>query len=221
MAIETTLSHEQARQFYDQFGAKQDQQGWYEDPATRALTVAAHFEAATNVIEFGCGTGRFAAALLAERLPAHCRYLGLDASTTMCSLARQRLEPWSPRIAILHTDGKPELPCAAGSVDRVLTTYVLDLLSVADITALLTEAQRVLMPGGLLCAVGLTPGERGVARWVTALWRRIHRANPMRVGGCRPLCLAELLPRPSWSIVHREVVVTWGLASEVLVAKPA
>ena len=220
MAIEQTLSHEQARQFYDQFGAKQDQQGWYEDPATRALTAAARFETATQVVEFGCGTGRFAAALLGERLPPQAHYLGLDASTTMCSLARQRLEPWSARVAVQHTDGRPQLPCASASVDRVLTTYVLDLLSVADIAAFLTDAHRVLMPGGLLCAVGLTPGERGVSRWVTALWRRIHRANPMRVGGCRPLCLAELLPEQSWSLVHREVVVTWGLASEVLVARP-
>ena len=213
------MSHEQARQFYDEFGARQDKQGWYEDPATEALTAAARFQTASSLLEFGCGTGRLAAALLGERLPQHCRYLGLDASTTMCGLARQRLEPWSQRVEVRQTDGTPQLPCPPASVDRVLTTYVLDLLSVADIDAFLAEAHRVLTPEGLLCTVGLTPGERGIARWVTALWRRIHRANPARVGGCRPLCLAELLPEQGWRVVHRELVVTWGLASEVLVAK--
>jgi ubiquinone/menaquinone biosynthesis C-methylase UbiE len=219
MTVEQTLSHEQARRFYDEFGARQDKQGWYEDPATEVLTSAARFETATSVLEFGCGTGRLAAALLSERLPQQCSYLGLDASTTMCGLARQRLDTWSQRAEIRQTDGTPQLPCATGSVDRVLTTYVLDLLSVADIGAFLTEAHRVLAPGGLLCTVGLTPGERGAARWVTAVWRRVHRGNPARVGGCRPLRLAELLPEEQWSFAHHQMVVTWGLASEVLVAK--
>jgi ubiquinone/menaquinone biosynthesis C-methylase UbiE len=219
MTVEQTLSHEQARQFYDEFGARQDKQGWYEDPATEVLTAAARLETASSVVEFGCGTGRLAAALLSARLPPPCSYLGLDASTTMCGLARQRLKTWAQRAEVRQTDGTPQLPVATGSVDRVLTTYVLDLLSVADIGAFLSEAHRVLAPKGLLCTVGLTPGERGAARWVTALWRRVHRGNPARVGGCRPLRLAELLPEQHWNIVHRQLVVTWGLASEVLVAE--
>lgn len=218
MAVEQTLSHEQARRFYDEFGAKQDQQGWYEDPATAVLAIHAHFEACSSVLEFGCGTGRLAANLLTDRLPQQCSYLGLDVSTTMCNLARQRLSSWASRAEVRQTDGTMTLPVASGSVDRVLTTYVLDLLSQGDIDAFLSEAQRVLRPGGLLCAVGLTPGERGVSRWVTALWRRIHRSNPVRVGGCRPLQLADSLAADRWRVAHREVVVAWGLASEVVVA---
>ena len=218
-AVERTLSHAQARQFYDEFGAKQDKQGWYEDPATDALTAVARFETAGNLLEFGCGTGRLAAALLTARLPQDCRYLGLDASTTMCALAQQRLSGWSQRAEVRQTDGSMQLPLGPKSVDRVLTTYVLDLLSLQDIAAFLADAHRVLSPGGLLCSVGLTPGERGIARWVTALWQRVHRSNPVRVGGCRPLRLAELLVRDQWRVVHREVVVAWGLASEVLVAE--
>ena len=219
MTVEPTLSHAQARQFYDEFGAKQDKQGWYEDPATDALTAVGRFETAASLLEFGCGTGRLAAALLTARLPQECHYLGLDASTTMCGLARQRLQGWSQRVEVQQTDGSMQLPLAAASVDRILTTYVLDLLSAQDIAAFLSEAHRVLNSTGLLCTVGLTPGERGVSRWVTALWRRIHRSNPARVGGCRPLRLAEMLPQDQWRIVHREVVVAWGLASEVLVAQ--
>lgn len=217
---EPILSHEQARRFYDDFGAKQDQQGWYEDPATDALSAKARFETAGSVLEFGCGTGRLAVSLLAERLPAQCSYLGLDASTTMCTLARQRLGAWQPRAEVLQTDGSMQLPVADASVDRLLTTYVLDLLSQADIQMFLAEAHRVLTPGGLLCAVGLTPGERGMSRWVSALWRRIHRGNPARVGGCRPLQLVPSLPTDRWQVLHRQVVVSWGLASEVVIATP-
>jgi ubiquinone/menaquinone biosynthesis C-methylase UbiE len=220
MAVEQTLSREQARRFYDEFGVRQDRQGWYEDPANAALIAKARFEEAGSVLELGCGTGRLAATLLAERLPKHCNYLGLDASDTMCGLARARLQGWSPRAEVRHTDGSMHLPCAPRSVDRVLTTYVLDLLSLADIQAFLSEAQRVLGPGGLLCAVGLTPGERGIARSVTRFWRYVHRKRPMRVGGCRPLQLVQCLPAEHWRVLHREVVVAWGLASEAVIATP-
>jgi ubiquinone/menaquinone biosynthesis C-methylase UbiE len=220
MAVEQTLSHEQARRFYDEFGARQDRQGWYEDPANAALIAKARFEEATSVLEFGCGTGRLAATLLAERLPKHCKYLGLDASDTMCGLARTRLQAWTPCAEVRQTDGSMRLECAPRSVDRVLTTYVLDLLSLADIETFLAEAHRVLEPGGLLCAVGLTPGERGIARSVTSFWRYLHRKNPRLVGGCRPLQLVQCLPTEHWRVLHREVVVARGLASEAVIASP-
>jgi len=218
--IEQTLSREQARRFYDEFGAKQDQQGWYEDSATAALSAVARFDTASSLLEFGCGTGKLAQQLLSEHLPQHCRYLGLDVSTTMCALAQGRLAQFQPRAEVQQTDGSMRLPVPTASVDRVLTTYVLDLLSLADIEVFLAEAHRVLSQDGLLCAVGLTPGERGVARWVTALWRRIHRSNPARVGGCRPLRLIDSLAGARWQVLHRKVVVAWGLASEVVLARP-
>jgi ubiquinone/menaquinone biosynthesis C-methylase UbiE len=220
MAIEQTLSHEQARRFYDEFGARQDRQGWYEDPANAALIAKARFEEAASVLEFGCGTGRLAAALLDQRLREHCKYLGLDASGTMYGLARARLQAWAPRAEVRQTDGSMSLPCAPQSIDRVLTTYVLDLLSLADIGMFLNEAHRVLEPQGLLCAVGLTPGERGIARSMTRFWRYVHAKNPVRVGGCRPLQLTQCLSTQRWCVVHREVVVAWGLASEAIIARP-
>ena len=215
-----TLTREEARRFYDRFGAKQDDQGWYEDVAIAALEKKARFDAAASVVELGCGTGRLAAELLDQRLGAHCRYLALDQSATMCSIAASRLEKFGARVEVRQSDGAPVLPLSDSAADRVLTTYVLDLLSAADIATFLADAHRLLSREGLLCAVGLTPGERGVSRAVTALWSRIHRKNPEKVGGCRPLRLAEHLPAAHWKIEHREVVVAWGIASEIVIATP-
>jgi hypothetical protein len=53
------LSHEEARAFYDWFGARQDSQRFYEDPALCDLLGHADFGEARSVFEFGCGTGRF------------------------------------------------------------------------------------------------------------------------------------------------------------------
>ena len=38
----------------------------------------------------------------------------------------------------------------------VVSTYVLDILSDADIASMLRESHRLLRPGGVLCLTGLT-----------------------------------------------------------------
>ncbi|MGE5248130.1 MAG: class I SAM-dependent methyltransferase, partial [Verrucomicrobiota bacterium] len=81
-----TLSHEEARAFYDRFGAKQDWQRFYEDRAIADLIAHASFGKAGAVLEFGSGTGRLAETLLARHLPPTARYLALDVSGTMVSL---------------------------------------------------------------------------------------------------------------------------------------
>jgi len=214
-----TLSHDAARRFYDRFGAKQDQQGFYEDRATRVLRQHADWPQAQAVFEFGCGTGRFAAELLAEALPPTATYTGCDLSTTMVDLAHQRLASFAARAQVRLSDGAPRIDAADATYDRVVSNYVLDLLSSADIGAVIAEAHRVLRPGGLLCLVGLTPGTTVLSRVVTSVWMGIHRMRPSLVGGCRPLELRDYLDRARWDIVHRSVVVAFGIASEVVVVR--
>ena len=211
------LSHDEARAFYDRFGAKQDLQRFYEDPAIDVLLAHADFEHAAAVIELGCGTGRFAETLLRTRLPPRATYLGIDISTTMVELARARLRPWQERAEVRLGDGELRVPAGDASMDRFVSTYVLDLLGEADIREALCEARRVLAPGGRVCLASLTFGRTAWSRTVCSLWSKIHERHPRWVGGCRPL---ELLPRldASWRVLHREVVCTFGVCTEVVVA---
>jgi cyclopropane fatty-acyl-phospholipid synthase-like methyltransferase len=62
------LTRKQTKAFYDRFGSKQEKQAFYEDPAIRVLIEQAHFDKAETIVEFGCGTGRFAKCLLADHL---------------------------------------------------------------------------------------------------------------------------------------------------------
>ncbi|MFQ5668869.1 MAG: class I SAM-dependent methyltransferase, partial [Candidatus Binatia bacterium] len=173
-----TLSREQARSFYDRFGAKQDQQGFYENAAIRDLLAHAGFEAAQAVCEVGCGTGRFAETLLEAHLPETARYAGWDVSTTMVDLTRQRLARFAGRAEVFHTDGSPRLPAADATFDRVVSNYVLDLLSLADIRLLLAEAHRLLTQDGRLCLISLTHGITLLSRLVIGVWMRVHRLRP-------------------------------------------
>lgn len=213
------ISADQARRFYDRFGARQDAAARFEDRARAALLDAAALDRAERVFELGFGTGRFAAQVLA-RLPPEARYVGQDLSATMHACARERLEPWAERVTLRHSDGSLELPDPDHSFDRFISTYVLDLMPEADISLALAEAHRVLAPDGLLCLVALTRGERPLSRAISGLWAKIAALAPVSVGGCRPLELARFVGPPAWSIEHHEIVTALAVPSEILVARP-
>jgi predicted TPR repeat methyltransferase len=84
------LLYEQAEWLYDRVGAKQDTQRFYERPALADLVGNLELARAERLIEFGCGTGRFAEELLDQCLPTNAGYVGLDLSSTMTELARNR-----------------------------------------------------------------------------------------------------------------------------------
>ncbi len=213
------ITHEQARRFYDRIGRGLDARPVSERRALDALAAQGDFARAEAVVEFGCGTGRFGARLLRERLPGDATYLGLDVSPHMVALASAAVAPWTGRASIQLTDGSVRLPVADGSVDRVVSSYVLDLLSPADAAAFAAEARRVLRPGGVLVLASLAPGRTPPARLVTRLWQAVWRLNPALLGGCRPLRLGPLLDAGDWIVLASFPVTDWFLSSDVLVAR--
>ena len=213
------ITHQQARRFYDRIGRGQDARPLSERRALDALAAQGDLAQPGAVVELGCGTGRFAARLLRDELPASATYLGLDVSPHMVELARAAVAPWADRARVELTDGAIHLPVADASSDRVVSTYVLDLLSPADAAAFVAEARRVLRPGGVLALASLTPGRTAPARLVTALWQAVWRWNPALLGGCRPLTLRGLLDPDEWDLRSDFTVTDWFLSSEVLVAQ--
>jgi SAM-dependent methyltransferase len=214
------LSPEQARRTYDRIGRAQDWQRFYEDPATAELIAHSTFGDARAVFELGCGTGRFAARLLAEHLPPAATYSGVDVSPRMVTLASERLAPWRDRATVALADGTERVPVPDGGVDRFVSNYVFDLLSPEASRAALDEAHRVLAPGGLLCVAGLTVAERGVARLVSRAWKGAWMRWPALVGGCRPIRLVDALDPAAWDVRHRRLVTAWGITSEAVTAAP-
>jgi ubiquinone/menaquinone biosynthesis C-methylase UbiE len=215
-----TVTPQQAKAFYDRFGSKQDSQAFYEDRALGVLIAHACLETAERVFELGCGTGRLARSLLERHLPPTASYYAADLSSTMVRLASNRLRPFADRSLVMQLGAGGRLPLADSSVDRLVSTYVLDLLSETEAVALLGEAHRVLTAGGRLCLVGITRGEGLVSRLVMSTWSLIHRISPALVGGCRPVEIVPLLEPRQWRIDFHGVVTSYGIASEVLVGRP-
>jgi len=215
-----TLTLEEAKTYYDSFGAKQDSQIFYEGPAIKELITNSQFDQAVSIFEFGCGTGRFAQELIAEHLPPDAMYCGTDVSSTMIQLATERLESFGPRAMVTLASTNVDIPAGDDSIDRFVSTYVFDLLPQTATKKVLDEAHRALQADGLLCLAGITKGTTFISRIVMDIWRWIFSQNPSLVGGCRPTELTGLLPAAQWQIRHRSVVVAWGIASEVLIAAP-
>jgi ubiquinone/menaquinone biosynthesis C-methylase UbiE len=213
------LTHEQATCFYNRLGAKQDWQAFFETPAHGDLIAHAEFTSAQAVCEFGCGTGAFAERVLSHHLPPQATYLAVDSSPTMVRLAQSRLARFGERVTVRQTDGSLQLGERAGSFDRFVSNYVLDLLSPMDNAHLLEEARRLLVADGLLGLVSLTAGSTSTSRLVSWIWTHLYALDPRLVGGCRLLDLRSSLPLTGWSPDYAQVVTRFGVASQVLVAR--
>ena len=102
--------------------------------------------------DLGCGTG----ALLPKIAPHVSKVIGVDASGEMLAAARDRVRDLSN---VDVREGSLEaLPISDGSLDAAVFMLVLHHLP-APATAL-TEAARVLKPGGRVLIVDMTPHER-------------------------------------------------------------
>ena len=106
-----------------------------------------------------------------------------------------------------------------GSFDRLLCTYVLDLLGTAVLPQVLAEFHRVLQPGGKLVLVSLTEGTDVPSKLIIGLWKAAYKVHPLTCGGCRPLRLQTLVQQAGFSILQREVIVQLGMPSEVVLAE--
>jgi SAM-dependent methyltransferase len=112
--------------------------GYYERPAILDL---AGDVAGRRILDAGCGSGPIFAALR-ERGAV---LTGIDSSTRMLDLARQRL---GASAALHFADLGSPLPFPDGAFDDVIASLVLHYLE--DWTAPLAELRRVLSPGGRL-----------------------------------------------------------------------
>ncbi len=102
-------------------------------------------------LDLGCGTGLYLSAIAATGRTV----VGIDASADQLRVARGRLAGQQPsRPALLHGDGAA-LPFADGSFQTVAAIWI--STDVDDFGSVLTEAVRVLRPGGLFVCYGAHP----------------------------------------------------------------
>lgn len=145
------------------------------DPFTRLAGVGrvhdqlldrAELRGGQRILEIGCGTGNLLAALV-RRLP-DAEALGIDPDPG--ALAKARRKAARRKLPIRYERAfAGELPVPDGSVDRVLSSFMLHHLDDDERARALREVRRVLRPGGQVHVVDVDgrpsgrAGRRGVA----------------------------------------------------------
>jgi SAM-dependent methyltransferase len=126
------------------------------DPLTRLLGVRdvhwrlvaqAGIEPGATVVEIGCGTGNLL--LLAARAVPSATLIGLDPDPSALAVARRKARRAGVTLRLDHGYAD-RLPYPDGSVDRVLSAFMLHHLPGDQQQAALREVHRVLAPGGRL-----------------------------------------------------------------------
>ena len=105
-----------------------------------------------DALDLGCGDGRLTRELRAERVT------GADVSEVALARARGRL----PEAEFVHVAPDEPLPFADAGFDLVLCAETLE--HVRDVQLLLSEARRVLRPGGTLAVTTPAHGRLTAAR---------------------------------------------------------
>ncbi|MBN7799041.1 methyltransferase domain-containing protein [Parahaliea mediterranea] len=114
----------------------------------------AHFalQPGDAVLDLGCGEGRH---VIAAYLEGEVQSVGVDLALDDLRTTREKFQPFareddSRRSFSLASATALSLPFADNSFDKVICSEVLE--HIPDYRGALAEIQRVLKPGGLLCA---------------------------------------------------------------------
>ena len=115
-----------------------------------------------DVADIGCGTGRYSELVLSH-LKGNGQFYCCDYSPHMLAECRHRMEKVSGGGKVHFSVGSAaDLPLASGSLDAIVTFNAVHHF---DLTRFVSEAQRVLRPGGILAIYTRTPVQNSRTVW--------------------------------------------------------
>ncbi len=202
--------------YYDELGDRIERGDRYQSRAKKRALELVDVRPGQRVLEVGIGDGALLQSL-AQRLGDPTAAVGVDVAAGVLRRARVRLASDSRVGPPLFRATAIRLPFRDESFDRVVSTYVLDLLEEEDVLLALSEMRRVVKAGAVIVCAGLTArGASPQARLVSKAYSLGRRIQPLWTGGCRPLDLEPLARRAGLRVVAREVLEQKGRASEVV-----
>jgi ubiquinone/menaquinone biosynthesis C-methylase UbiE len=180
-------------------------------PEYEAMLRSAGFQRGWRVLDAGCGGGNYLP-LLAELLGATGQISALDLAPENVNQVESLLVAGGLHCpADVRLGDVTALPFAANAFDAVWSANVTQYLPDPELHTMLTEARRVLKPGGLVAikdtedsALSLHP----VPPWL--LWRIFdalaRRGEMTIIGGLRGLHLSQFVKQGGFTHVRRTVV---------------
>jgi hypothetical protein len=155
-----------------------------------------------NVLEFGCRSGALAETVL-ESQPQLTSYTG----TGELNEVRVTL---GPKFSFRPSIPGETFDLPSGSFDCLITFYLLEQLKMDHLYMVLSDARRLLKPGGLWAIQSHVPGVTWGEKAGSFLWRA--RGVPL-------LELSHFLSPEDWAVVSDAQLKSWGLISRRLVLR--
>ncbi len=184
-----------------------------ESRARKRAIELAKIEDGTTILEVAVGTG-LAFFEIVKRNP-NGENTGIDLSRGMLNKAEKRLEKLAGANFTLSTGTAFNLPMKDGSVDVLMNSYMVDLMTEADMDKVLMEFRRVLKEHGRLAMVNMTTGEQ----FGSNIYDFIYNIAPRLMGGCRGVNLSGKLSEHGFKVETREYIQQLLFPSEVILAQ--
>lgn len=165
-----------------------------------------------EVLDVGTGTGMALKRLARQNL--HGRNTGIDLSPHMLRRASANLKRTGCPFELVEGNAF-NLPFEDGRFDRVISCFMIDLMSEEDIAKVLGELNRVMKKGGLLMTANMTFGEGRVTR----IWEWITRKFPRLLTDCRPIDPIPLLEQSGFRVVEHACLVHNTMPEAVAVSR--
>lgn len=123
-------------------------------------------ESKIQILEIGCGTG-YNLLRLARQFP-YAQLTGLDASSDMIRISKEKLAPFGDRVHLLHEPYGMHKDDFSGKMDVILFSYSLTMIN-PQWSDLLRQAYQDLKPGGIIAVVDFHDSPFG--------WFKRHMGN--------------------------------------------
>ncbi len=224
--------------FYDRFGPLLMNDFYhqaFEVSAMETMLSICDISSGDTVVEVGPGTGYLAEKILSRMTTKTIRdsdsksgrYIGIEVSSSMHETSKQTLQSYlttSSEVEVLLnlvTNSTSAIADIAYPVDKVVLTYVMDLLPEEDLHQLVSVLHSKLRDAesSKICVVNLTYGVDALSRLVTNIWQLAYVIlGGDMVGGCRPLQIERYFNRErGFEVKEVKHVVSTGLPSEVAI----
>lgn len=208
-------SKDQAKQWYDKISRFYDCfagvfEKKYKDRGLDRLSI----NRGETILEIGFGTG-YCLIKIAELVGEKGRVFGIDISSGMREVSRQRLEKAGLLDrAELYGGDAVQLPFKDNKFDAVFISFTLELFDTPEMPEVLSEINRVLKPKGRIGVVSMSKDDD--KSLLLRVYEWIHTKFPQYVD-CRPISVEELIKDAGFGIVHKERVKVVGLPVTIVV----
>lgn len=182
-----------------------------EEQALQTILRWADIQDGQNLLEAGVGTGRLFSRLIPNNKTG--KNIGIDLSDAMLEKSRKKCSGLSNK-QLLKAD-ITALPDNLGNFDRIISSYVLDLLPASLYPAILNRFRSMLKPDGSLIIAYMEAGESPAHRF----WNWIAITFPRLMTHCRPIDLKTYLREAGFVIVRNKSLTQLTFPSCVIEAK--